>query len=86
MVGGGKIALRGALEQDSGRMNGTGNGIGQAFLRESARTLRDVHLPRIELALAELSPSALWWRPHERATSVANLLLHLEGNVRQWIL
>ncbi len=59
---------------------------GSAFLRESARLLRDVYLPRLERALAELRPVDAWWRPHERATSVGNLLLHLEGNVRQWIL
>ncbi len=28
----------------------------------------------------------LWWRPNEQANSVGNLLLHLTGNVRQWIL
>ncbi|MDH3592329.1 MAG: DUF1572 domain-containing protein, partial [Planctomycetota bacterium] len=33
-----------------------------------------------------LDPDDLWWRPHELANSVGNLLLHLEGNIRQWIL
>ena len=27
----------------------------------------------------------LWWRPNEQSNSVGNLLLHLSGNVRQWI-
>src|SRR5262245_27664947 len=36
-------------------------------------------------ALEELPAADLWWRPHERSTSVGNLLLHLQGNVRQWI-
>jgi len=28
----------------------------------------------------------IWWRPHETSNSVGNLVLHLEGNVRQWII
>lgn len=48
--------------------------------------LRDEYLPRMERALRTLPPQDLWWRPHTDTTSVGNLLLHLEGNVRQWIL
>ncbi len=62
------------------------SGTDGAFLSESARLLRDVYLPRIERALDEILPADAWWRPHGRSTSIANLLLHLEGNVRQWIL
>jgi uncharacterized damage-inducible protein DinB len=56
------------------------------FAKESARYLRDVYLPRLRKAVETLPERDLWWRPHERATSVGNLLLHLEGNLRQWIL
>ena len=27
----------------------------------------------------------LWMRPNEESNSVGNLLLHLDGNIRQWI-
>ena len=27
----------------------------------------------------------IWWRPNESSNSVGNLMLHLSGNVRQWI-
>jgi len=27
----------------------------------------------------------VWWRPNEASNSVGNLLLHLNGNVRQWL-
>ncbi len=57
-----------------------------AFLHESARQLRDVYLPRLARALEILPAGDLWWRPREDMTSIGNLLLHLEGNVRQWIL
>ena len=56
-----------------------------ALSSEAIALLRDTYLPRLERAVRELPAADLWWRPHERATSVGNLLLHLEGNVRQWI-
>ena len=27
----------------------------------------------------------MWWRPNQASNSVGNLLLHLNGNVRQWL-
>jgi len=56
------------------------------FTTESARYFREVYLPRLRKAVDSLPEADLWWRPHERATSVGNLLLHLDGNLRQWIL
>jgi len=44
------------------------------------------HLPRIERCLAMLSEKEIWWRPHPTSNSIGNLVLHLSGNVRQWIL
>ena len=61
-------------------------GVDAAFCRESATYLREVYLPRLERAVAALSPDDLWWRPNDGTTSAGNLLLHLQGNVRQWIL
>ena len=57
-----------------------------AFLRESAAFLRDVHGPRLARAARTLGEAGLWWRPHAEVISVGTILLHLEGNVRQWIL
>ena len=56
------------------------------FRTRAVHHLRDEFLPRIERAVARLDAEDVWWRPHETCTSVGNLLLHLEGNVRQWIL
>ncbi len=33
----------------------------------------------------QLSPEQIWWRPNSPSNSAGNLVLHLEGNVRQWI-
>ncbi|MBK8127590.1 MAG: DUF1572 family protein [bacterium] len=54
------------------------------FLLASETFLRE-HFDRICEACERLTPEQLWWRPNEASNSVANLLMHLEGNVRQWI-
>lgn len=33
-----------------------------------------------------LSEEEIWWRPNRASNSVGNLVLHLQGNVRQWII
>ena len=40
---------------------------------------------RIESCLGKLSEEQIWGREHETENSVGNLVLHLSGNVRQWI-
>jgi len=55
------------------------------FLTSAADKLAE-NLNRIETCLTELPPHALWARDSENENAVGNLLLHLEGNVRQWIL
>jgi uncharacterized damage-inducible protein DinB len=32
-----------------------------------------------------LTDEQVWWRPNEASNSIGNLLLHLNGNVRQWL-
>jgi uncharacterized damage-inducible protein DinB len=55
------------------------------FLTSAADKLAE-NLDCIETCLTELPPTALWARDSEHENAVGNLLLHLEGNVRQWIL
>jgi uncharacterized damage-inducible protein DinB len=52
---------------------------------ESARLLAE-YMDKIERAVATLSPEQTWWRSNERSNSVGNLLLHLAGNLSQWVL
>ena len=42
-------------------------------------------LPRIRSCVERLDEEQLWRRHGEKGNSVGNLCLHLEGNVRQWI-
>ncbi len=42
-------------------------------------------LERIRHCLAQLDDDQLWWRPQPDMNSIGNLILHLCGNLRQWI-
>ena len=55
------------------------------FLTTAADKLAE-NLDRIETCVNELPAPCLWARDSENENAVGNLLLHLEGNVRQWIL
>lgn len=57
-----------------------------AFVRESVELLRSTYVPRLSEALAVLPEQDLWWRPHPGVVAFGTILLHLEGNVRQWLL
>jgi len=52
----------------------------------ATHVLRHVYLPRITSCIEDLTPGQIWWRPNEASNSVGNLVLHLTGNVRQWII
>lgn len=56
-----------------------------AFITSARGFLRDEYLPKIERCLERLSDEQIWWRPNEDSNSIGNLLLHLSGNARQWI-
>src|SRR5688572_1281523 len=59
--------------------------VGAAFVERSRRYLVDSFRPRIRVALDRMSDADLWWRPNEASNSAGNLVLHLCGNARQWI-
>jgi hypothetical protein len=59
--------------------------IGRAFL-DVARNQMAERVERIEHCVGQLSDAQLWWRPQDGMNSIANLLLHLGGNMTQWIL
>ena len=59
--------------------------VAQTFIDQSRRYLADEYFPKIEACLALLSNEQIWWRPNESSNSIGNLVLHLAGNVRQWI-
>ncbi len=56
------------------------------FLASSQHSLAKQNLPRIVECLQQLSEEEIWWRPNPASNSAGNLVLHLCGNVRQWII
>ena len=55
------------------------------FLESSRKTLLGEYWPRLKEAVAPLTQDQVWWRPNEASNSIGNLLLHLNGNVGQWL-
>lgn len=56
------------------------------FLRQARFRLREDYLVKINAALTELGDEQICWRPNEASNSIGNLMLHLAGNARQWII
>lgn len=61
------------------------NETGREFIARSRYHLVEDFLPKIERCVALLSDEQIWWRPNAESNSIGNLLLHLSGNARQWI-
>ena len=59
--------------------------LAELFLDGSRHYLAEEYRAKIRRAVAALPADKLWWRPNEESNSVGNLLLHLTGNIRQWI-
>jgi len=55
------------------------------FLEFSRGKLSDQYWPRMRQCVESLTAEQVWWRPNESTNSIGNLLLHLNGNVRQWL-
>ena len=61
------------------------NEIGQSFIAGARAYFTEDYLPKIERSLELLTDEQIWWRANPQSNSIGNLLLHLSGNVRQWI-
>ncbi|MDE2731296.1 MAG: DUF1572 family protein [Bacteroidota bacterium] len=57
-----------------------------AFIGQSRKHLLRDYWPKICRCIETLEDGDLWWRPNAASNSPGNLLLHLAGNVRQWII
>jgi uncharacterized damage-inducible protein DinB len=73
-----------AYEQFS-EVDKTSTNIDEVYLLYCRRRLVKEYLPKIEQCLGRLTDVDIWWRPNEASNSIGNLVLHLSGNVRQWI-
>lgn len=62
------------------------NEIEKVFIAAARTHLVEEYLPKIRSCVEQLSEEDFWWRASETENSVGNLLLHLSGNIRQWII
>ena len=66
-------------------MTTTNLNLQRIFLESSRHTLLEEYWPRLRGCVESLSDEQVWWRPNEASNSIGNLMLHLNGNVRQWL-
>ena len=64
--------------------NSTEHRTAEAMIALSRRYLRE-YLTKIRLAVSVLDDEIVWARPNDASNSIGNLMLHLSGNARQWI-
>ena len=60
--------------------------VSRAFLDRASAFMLGDYLPKIERCLEKLTDEQIWWRANEESNSIGNLILHLCGNARQWII
>jgi hypothetical protein len=65
-------------------MTTANSAIAQNFLAEARQQFEDCH-HKVRHCLEQLSDDQAWWRADERLNSIANLVLHLNGNISQRI-
>jgi hypothetical protein len=58
--------------------------VGEVFLSEARQTLAG-SMKKVENCFDQLRDEDVWWRQHESHNSIQNIVLHLCGNIRQWI-
>jgi uncharacterized damage-inducible protein DinB len=55
------------------------------FLEFSRQKLLKQYWPRLRSSVEPLTDEQVWWRPNDSSNSIGNLILHLNGNVYQWL-
>jgi uncharacterized damage-inducible protein DinB len=64
--------------------NASERGAAEAMIALSRKYLRE-YVTKIRLAVSVLDDEIVWARPNDASNSIGNLMLHLAGNARQWI-
>jgi uncharacterized damage-inducible protein DinB len=61
----------------------------EEFLEEIIRevlNVMDENSKKLKTCLDELDETDIWKHPNQHSNSIGNLVLHLSGNIRQWII
>lgn len=56
------------------------------LIEETRYRLLDESIPRLHKCLDKLTKQEIWYRPNKSTVSIGNLVLHLCGNVKQWLI
>jgi uncharacterized damage-inducible protein DinB len=83
---GGTSGIEALLNRQKVHMAAEQSQLTRAFLDFSRLKLAKEFWPRLRTCVESLTEDQVWWRPNEASNSIGNLLLHLNGNVRQWLL
>jgi uncharacterized damage-inducible protein DinB len=59
--------------------------IAREFIARSRYYLMEEYRTKLRKAVQVIPASELWRRPNDQSNSIGNLLMHLAGNVGQWI-
>lgn len=63
----------------------TNSDVSTEFISQARYLLREEYEPKIERCLEQLTDDQIWWRANDNSNSIGNLILHISGNARQWI-
>ena len=55
------------------------------FIQASRTLLVGDYLPKLRKFADTIAEEDVWWRPNEASNSIGNLLLHMSGNLQQWV-
>jgi hypothetical protein len=55
------------------------------FIEQTLKSI-DENTSKIKACMNQLDEKDIWFRPNEHVNSVGNIILHLCGNIRQWII
>ena len=66
-------------------MTETNSELAGIFLAFSRDRLMNRQWPSMKACVAPLTEEQVWWRPNEASNTIGNLLLHLNGNITQWL-
>jgi uncharacterized damage-inducible protein DinB len=67
-------------------MNNNATELSTALIDNIVRYLINENFPRVIKCLEMLNEEEVWYRPNSQSNSIGNLVLHLNGNLNQWIL
>lgn len=59
--------------------------LAEIFLAFSRNKLLNQYWPRLKVCVEPLTAEQVWWRPNDASNSIGNLILHLNGNMTQWL-